>query len=553
MDDLGEEERFIHVMIVESNINGCMVLFQCLKSTLGPFGSDKLIVDDDGSYLTSNDGATILRYLEIDHPAARLLISCAKSQDDTVGDGTTSVVLLTCLLLKNALSYLKQSIHPQSIQIGYNIGLDVALSLIDEIEIGFDVEKINSYQHHHQQQRILYDVASTSISSKILARHKDHFARLGVESILKLGGNRNQERIKIISITGGSMLDSHLIDGVMLKYDSQRNRQRNYNFHSKTGNNTFNIIVGKLQLQSVQSDLHFVKLKANLQESNTTLHSKKIQEQDQLLYRNKIDILLNLNVHVVISDTDIPQYLENLFLENNIEYFCIDDSRELERISFVLGTKFVNDISTSLNMEMISKATNIERVSIGDSIFLKISGIKNCDAATVVLRSPTDTMSEECIRSFKDMLNILSSFIHNPYYIGGGGCAYLYIANKIRAKSKATDNVKLQFALNAFADSLESIPLILIQNAGFDGIALLSKLKSIHEQTNDENNNNNLWKGVNLETGEIVDMLNDINVKEPSFLLRNILKLATRAAQMILRINNNILIEPKVAFKPPTS
>ncbi|GAM25337.1 hypothetical protein SAMD00019534_085120 [Acytostelium subglobosum LB1] len=529
---------------LRSNIEACLALDQCLRSTLGPYGRDKLIVDEHGDYIVSNDGATILRYLQVKHPATKLLISLAKAQDDTVGDGTTSVVLLTCALLQCALRYLNpMSIHPRQIQNGYQVALDLALKMIKDIEV-----PIPWKEDEERARQMMYDIALTSISSKILARFKEHFARLGVDAIMRLGTTQlNQDRIKVIAINGNSMMESKLVDGVLLRYppsnDSERRRTTSRCLMTHDPKDGYRVAVGKLQLQKLQSEMHSVK--ESLGQGGGSA-SASFQQQEQAMLKAKIQPLLNLHANVIVSDTDIPAYLDSVLEEHGIDYFCISDSAELEVIAANLAAPLLYDIK-GVTDEMLARPKAIELVAIGDDSFLQITGVERSNAATVIIRSPTDTMSQECVRSFKDMLNILFASLHNPFVIGGGGCVFMYIANRLRTSLKGTSNEKLQVVVGEYANALESIPALLTHNAGFDSLSTMTRLKTLHAVGDGDNR----WKGVNLDNGEIVDMFVELDVKEPSFLLTNILTLATRAAQMILRINSNILIEPRVAFRPP--
>ncbi|KAM9967703.1 hypothetical protein ACTFIW_001788 [Dictyostelium discoideum] len=595
------------IKTIKENIQACMEIYYHLKSTLGPFGRDKLIVDKNNNYLSTNDGATILQYLKITHPAPRLLIGIAKSQDETVGDGTTSVVLLTCILLQNALKFILLSIHPIIFIKGYQISLDFCLNVINEIKISPIKDNKNNEELLKKEEifeneeflKHLYSVASTSISSKILARYSDHFSKIGVEAVKRLKFNATQDLIRVIGITGNSMLESQLIDGILLEIDrnqlttfkidqqqsssSNNNNKENEKIKSILKNPS--IIIGKLQLNKTSSN-QFQGLNLSIphydDDNNNNNQNNNNKEQ-----RDKIELLIKKGINIVISDTEIPQWIELIFKENNILYFNIPDSRELEIISHCINCSLIYDLSSLSSLldekekegnekekqsSMISKPNSIEILSIGDKFFLKISlngddGNNNnnkrllSNGATMLLRSPTDTMLQECIRSFKDMLNILSATVRNPYLIGGGGCTYIELSKRLRNKANEfiTDE-KLLISINCFADSLEMIPMILIQNAGYDSLDLLGKLKLVHKSTTPTTTTstttanpsiNNIWKGVNLNDGTIVDMISDLNVKEPSFLLSNILTLSSRAAQMILRINNNIFIEPRSQFKIP--
>ncbi|KAK5581186.1 hypothetical protein RB653_001216 [Dictyostelium firmibasis] len=577
------------IKTIKENIQACMEIYYHLKTTLGPYGRDKLIVDRNNNYLSTNDGATILQYLKITHPAARLLIGISKSQDETVGDGTTSVVLLTCILLQNTLKFLLLSIHPIIFIKGFQISLDFCLNVINEIKVSpiGDNNNNNNNEELLKKEEIfeneeflkhLYSVASTSISSKILARYSDHFSKLGVEAVKRLKFNATQDLIRVIGITGNSMLESQLIDGVLLEID--QNQLSGFKINDRQQINKENekiksilknpsIIIGKLQLNKSCSD-QFQGLNLSIpnfydhNNNNNTNNNNNNREQME-----KIELLIGFGINIVISDTEIPAWIESIFKENNILYFNIPDSRELEIISHCINCSLIYDLSSlsSKNINngqqqqqqqhpMISKPNSIDIQSIGDKFFLKISlkgdtsekSLSLSNGATILLRSPTDTMLQECIRSFKDMLNILSATVRNPYLIGGGGCAYIELSKRLRNKAnQSIADEKLLISINCFADSLEMIPMILIQNAGYDSLDLLGKLKSVHKSSN----SSDIWKGVNLNDGTIADMISDLNVKEPSFLLSNILTLSSRAAQMILRINNNIFIEPREQFKIP--
>ncbi|EGC31390.1 hypothetical protein DICPUDRAFT_156771 [Dictyostelium purpureum] len=539
-----------NISTVKNNVKECNEIFYHLKSTLGPYGRDKLILDKNNNYLSTNDGATILKYLKIKHPAARLLIGVAKSQDETVGDGTTSVVLLTCLLLQNSLKYILLSIHPIIFIKGFQISLDFCLKVIDEIKVSpiQNISDLGNEKVFDNQEYLnhLNSIASTSISSKILARFSSHFSNLGVEAIKKLRFNPVQDLVRVIGITGNSMLESKLIDGVLLEINNEqlihyRNEQQNngdqFSNQFQLVLNKPKIIIGKLQLNDISSTLQNLSISAD---------ASIIQELETREILTKFDLIFKLGINIVISDTLLPPLVEQLFKDKGILYFNIQDSRELETLSYCLNSKLIYDISQIEESKCTSPSKPIEIQSIGDKIFLQVSGVSiNSNGATMVLRSPTDSMLQECIRSFKDMLNILSSSVRNPYLVGGGGSIYVEFAKRLREKAtQIIKDEKILIAINCFADSLEMIPMILIENAGYEPIELIGKLKSQHSQSGKENQ----WFGIDLNDGEIVDMFKS-NVREPSFLISNILTLSSRAAQMILRINNNILIEPRSQYQ----
>ncbi|KYQ96788.1 hypothetical protein DLAC_04087 [Tieghemostelium lacteum] len=516
---------------IKSNIDGCTSLYHSLRTTLGPYGRDKLIVDQSHRHLTTNDGATILQYLNLKNPTARLLIGISKSQDTTIGDGTSSVILLTYILLQNSYKYMIMSIHPMIFIKGYQIALQQCIDIINSLSIKFNLT--DQLFDDTKFLEYLYSIASTSISSKILGRYIEHFSVLGVETIKKLKFNENQDLIRVLSIRGTSMKDSRVIDGVLLELLDDNK--------SKPLPNNPKVVIGKLELSQQQYQFPNCKILFSSNENTSSAIS------DSQYYQKKLDILLKYGVNIVISDNELPDILESLFEQNSIFYFKVTDSRELEVLSYCLGTQFLYDLS-SIDDTKISKPKQQKLMSIGDRFFLHLSGIDNSQSATVILRTTTDTQGQEAIRSFKDLLNILSITVRNPNIIAGGGCLYIELAKRLRLYSQDISNDKLKISLNVFADSLEVIPLILIQNAGFqNSLELIEKLKSTHQS------NENHWKGINLHSGQITDMFEQLKILEPSLLLINILTLSSRAAQMILRINNKVIIEPRSQFKPPNT
>eukprot|EP01080_Neovahlkampfia_damariscottae_P005441 gene5441-9254_t len=516
--------------LLDLNIDACLLLSKELSTTLGPCGFDKLIVDKQNNILITNDGITILKNMNIEHPAALLLLEVSKTQDEIIGDGTTSVVLLTCELLRNAKSLLTMNIHPSTISYGYRKCLDISLDILEKESISIDLLNNKS---------TLKEIVKTILSSKILTISSEYFSELIVESILRLNEILNKEnkkdnhnnkelirRLNVEKVIGKSFEETELFDGILvakkLKYKKKIENAK--------------ILISKIEFGNYQTKIFETKFKVDSHLKGEELSNFEIKKMKEICEKIK-----KLKINVIFNSSPISSEVEEFFNSNNILCFGNIDLRKLETLSIATETSIYNSNSLKENLNF-GHAKSVETCFISDSSFIKISG---CNWISIILRAPTPVILDECERSLHDSICVLNEILKSKKIIGGAGSMYIEISKRIRNEMFNYKD-KMQLVLENFAISLETIPVIILQNAGFDS-SLLSELRFKHQK------NENIWYGIDINNGKIKNILqineenNEIKgVIEPTKILESILTSSVDAAESILRIDENILIEPRL-------
>lgn len=493
--------RFSGQEALLSNIEACISLAQELKTTLGPCGMDKIIQKDN--FLISNDGATLAQHFELDHPAALLLVETSKTQDQNVGDGTTSVILLTAELLRGAKSLLAMGVHPAVIIQGYRKACLFAKEVIENVAV--DVKESH-----------LVEIAKTCLSSKILGIHAEYFAKLAVNAVLKLKKFDDwMNRLYVVKKIGKNMLQSELVDGILLLKNG---------FGPKRVENA-KILVCKMEnLGHFKTKIYGTRIRVETHEQGHKLSSFEQQEIQSLCKK-----IVDLGVNVVFNGHPIFDTAKHYFTSHGV--LCVGnlDFKQIDMLSLATGCPIVTNLEYVKGN--LGKAGLVEQVCIADEMAVKVTG---CDWCSVLLRAPTKTMLSECERSFHDAIRILHSTINCKKVVGGGGALYIEIAKRLREQEFSN---KIQLVVEVFSNALETIPTILSQNGGFDSAKLVTELRNVHKKKE------GIWYGIDMENGTVSDMLNN-GIIEPAALLSSILTCACDSAEMILRIDENVYIKP---------
>merc|ERR1712165_680141 len=501
-----------------SSFVGAMAVGDLVKSTLGPKGMDKILWGmgrNEGQVEVTNDGATILRSIGVDNPAAKILVDMSKVQDDEVGDGTTSVVVFASELLKEAEKLIDMRIHPQTIVAGWRKATKVARGVLEanSLDHGTDPEKF---------REDLMNIARTTLSSKILSQHKDFFSKMAVDAVLRLRKSSNLDAIQIIKVQGGTLEESFLDEGFLLnKKPGVRQPKKIENAKILIGNTPMD--TDKIKVFGSRVKVDAVSKVADLE----LAEKEKMKEKVELICKHDINVFINRQL--------IYNYPEQLFADKGVMAIEHADFDGIERLALVTGGEIV---STFGNPELvkIGKCDLIEQVEIGEETLIKFSGVALGEACSIVLRGATEQILDEAERSLHDALCVLTSTVKETKTVYGGGCSEMLMANAVM-DAAATTPGKEAIAMESFAKALSELPTAIAENGGFDSAQLVSELRALHKQ-------NKATMGLNMSEGIVGDM-GELGITESLSVKRQVIVSASEAAEMILRVDDILKAAPR--------
>ncbi|QBM86429.1 T-complex protein 1 subunit beta [Metschnikowia aff. pulcherrima] len=498
---------------------GAIAVGDLVKTTLGPKGMDKLLQlssDPDRSMVT-NDGATILKAIPLDNPAAKVLVNIAKVQDDEVGDGTTSVTVLGAELLREAEKLVDKKIHPQTIIEGFRIARDTSVAALDRIAVdnAADLAKFRAD---------LVNIAKTTLSSKILAQDKEQFAELAVDAVLRLKGSTNLNNIQIIKKLGGKMSDSYLDEGFIL--------EKKFGINQPKKITNAKILVANTSLDTDKVKIFGAKFKVD-----STLKLAELEKAEKLKMKAKIDKIKKFGINVFINRQLIYDYPEQLFSDAKINSIEHADFDGVERLALVTGAEVASTFD-SPDKVRLGTCESIEEVLIGEDTFLKFLGVAAGEACTIVLRGATEQGLDEAERSLHDALSVLSQTTRETRTVLGGGCSEMVMLKAVD-QAAANETGKKSLAIEAFGRALRQLPTILADNAGFDSSELVAKLRAAIY-------NGMTTLGLDLNEGKVADM-RDMGIVESYKLKRAVVSSAAEAAEVLLRVDNILRAKPRTA------
>uniref|UniRef100_A0A069DV50 T-complex protein 1 subunit eta n=1 Tax=Panstrongylus megistus TaxID=65343 RepID=A0A069DV50_9HEMI len=497
-----------------SNINACQVVVDAVRTTLGPRGMDKLIVGSNGKATISNDGATIMKLLDIVHPAAKTLVDIAKSQDAEVGDGTTSVVLLAGEYLKQLKPYVDEGVHPRNMIKAVRKATQLALDKINSLAV--KIEKSNDSQH----RALLEKCAATALSSKLIHQQKGFFSKMVVDTVLQLDDLLPLDMIGIKKIQGGALEDSLLVAGVAFKktfsYAGFEMQPKNYKNP-------------KIALLNIELELKAERDNAEIRLNSVEEYQKVVDVEWQILYE-KLDKIAKSGAQVVLSKLPIGDVATQYFADRDM--FCAGrvPEEDMKRTMKACGGSI---ISTTKDMTdaMLGSCEHFEEKQIGGERFNIFAGCPQAKTCTLILRGGAEQFLEETERSLHDAIMIVRRTIKNDSVVAGGGAIEMELSKALRDYSRTIAG-KEQLLIGAIAKALEIIPRQLCDNAGFDATAILNKLRQKHAQ-------GSCWYGVDVMTEDISDNMEKC-VWEPAVVKKNALQAASEAVCLILSVDETI-------------
>jgi len=497
-----------------SNINACQAVVDVVRTTLGPRGMDKLIHDDQGNVTISNDGATLMKLLQIVHPAAVTLVQISMSQDAEVGDGTTSVVLLAGEFLREAKPYIEEGVHPQIIIKAYREAVTLAVGKLDELSV-----KLNE-QEDGARRDMLEKSAATSLSSKLVSGHKNFFAKMVVDAVLSLDERSDINLIGMKKVQGGALQDSMMVEGVAFKktFSYAGFEQMTKQFANP-----------KIVLLNVELELKAERDNAEVRISDVASYQKVVDAEWDIIY-DKLAKIVDSGASIVLSRLAIGDLATQYFADRGL--FCAgrvadDDMKRMSRATGAMVQTSCNDLNSSI----LGSCEAFEERQVGGERFNFFSGCPEAKTCTIVLRGGAEQFIAEAERSLHDAIMNTRRLLKNPSVIAGGGAIEMELSAFLREHSRTIFG-KSQLLITAFAKALEVIPRQVSSNAGMDPTDVLNKLRMKHAH-------GGKWYGVDVVECGVCDTFESF-VWEASVMKRNALMAACEAACLILSVDETV-------------
>ncbi|KAK9457730.1 chaperonin Cpn60/TCP-1 family [Dipodascopsis uninucleata] len=498
-----------------SNINACIAIQDTIKPTLGPLGSDILIVGSRGDTTISNDGATILKLLDVVHPAAKVLVDISRSQDAEVGDGTTSVTILAGELLRESKAFVEEGVSTHVITKGYKKAAELAVNKIKELAVHIDRQNENEFRD------LLTKCAATAMSSKLINRNSDLFTKMAVDSVLSLDqDDLDDNLIGVKKVPGGGIEDSFMVNGVAFKKTFS---YAGFEQQPKSFKNP------KIVCLNVELELKAEKDNAEVRVEQVSEYQAIVDAEWKIIF-DKLEAIYNTGAKIVLSKLPIGDLATQFFADRDI--FCAGRvaADDMERVLQAVGGNMQSTCS-DLKEEYLGTCENFEERQIGGDRYNLFTGCPKAKTCTLILRGGADQFIEEVERSLHDAIMIVKRSVKNNSIVAGGGAIEMELSKYLREYSRTIAG-KQQLIVAAFAKALEVIPRQLCDNAGFDATDLLNRLRMRHSR-------DDLWAGIDFDSGNISNNLEKF-VWEPSLVKVNAIQSATEAACLILSVDETV-------------
>ena len=507
----------------DANIQAAQIVAQAIKTSLGPKGMDKMLVDSFGDVTITNDGATMLKEMDIQHPAAKMMVEISKTQDDEVGDGTTTVVVLAGELLGNAVELMEKKVHATVIIDGYRDAQEQALKYLDEIAINVDpMDKV-----------ILKKVARTSMASKLIHGYSDYLSDIAIDAILQVaeeadgGYTVDLDNVKIEKKPGGSLTDTEFIKGLVIDKEAVHADMPKLVRDAKIG-----LLNAAMEIEKTEFDakIHI--------ESPDEMQAYLNQEEDTL--RGMVQKVKDAGINVLLCQKGIDDMVQHFLSREGILAARRLKKSDMEALARATGAKVVTNVD-QLNADDAGYAATVEEKKIGDDKLIFVEGCRNPKAVSILIRGGTERIVDEADRSLHDALCVIRDVVQEPKVVAGGGAPEVEVARRLREYAEGVTG-RERLAIVKFADAVEVIPITLAENAGMDPIDALSEMQSLHTK-------GVIWAGVNSFDGEVSDMA-ELDVYEPMAVKVQAIKSATEASTMLLKIDD-VIAASKMSAGPP--
>ena len=497
-----------------NNIMAAQVIGEVLKTTLGPKGMDKMLVDSLGDITITNDGAAILKEIDVEHPAAKMMVEIAKTQDDMVGDGTTTAVVLASELLKKAEELLDQNIHPIILVSGYRKASQKAIEVINKISIPLDVN----------DRKTLLKVALTSMSSKSVGSAREHLAEISIDAVKQIAEQRGDktiadiDNIQLVKKTGKSLLETQLIRGIIIDKEVVNPGM------PKTKENA------KILLLDEALEIEKTEMSAEIRIKDPS-QMKAFLDQENDMMQNMVTKVKASGADIVFCQKGIDDMVQHFLAKAGIMAARRVKESDMEKLARATGGRIISDLD-DLKPADLGLAGLVDEHKIGDDKMIFVEKCKDPHSVAILIRAGLERMVDEAERAIIDSLSVVSDVIENNKIVAGGGAVEIEVAKELRKYATKVGG-REQLAVEAFADAVEVIPRTLAENAGLQPIDILVELRSKHDAPEGRN------IGINVFTGKLQNSVEE-GVIEPLVVKEQAIKSAAESAAMILRIDDVI-------------
>ncbi len=492
------------------NILAAKAVAEAVRTTLGPKGMDKMLIDGSGDATITNDGATILREMDIENPVAKMIVEVAKAQDDEIGDGTTTAVIIAGKLLEKAEALLDQDVHPTVIVQGYKQAQSKAQSVLQEMAIDASGD-----------QKMLLKIAQTAMRGKGIEIAMDKLAQISVDAAMAVVGFEGkdiEENVKTVRIPGGRIEDSVINYGIVVEKERTSSQMPKRIVKAR-----ILLLEGTLELKKLDTDAKITITEAK------DLNSFK--EGEEKVIKAQVDAIKAAGANVVFCEKGIGVAAQNYLANLGILAARRVKKEDMKMLALATGARLVGDVML-VTPEDLGSAALVEERKVGkDKHMIFVEGCEKAKAVSIILHGVSDQFLEEMERALDDALNVVLDVIRSGKIVPGGGAPEILVAEKLRQYASTLEG-REQLAIRAFADAVESIPLTLAENSGFDPVDCLAALRAKHGQGMKN-------YGLDILTGEPADMLAQ-GVVEPLKVKTQAIKSATEAATMVLRVDDVI-------------
>ena len=508
-----------------NNIMAARIIAEVLRTTLGPRGMDKMLIDSLGDITITNDGAAILDEIDVEHPAAKMMVEIAKTQDDMVGDGTTTAVILAGELLRKAEELLNQNIHPTVIVGGYRKAVQKAVEALDKVGTTVDPK----------DRATLKKVAITSMGSKAVGAARDHLAEIAIDAVKQIAEQRGEKRIadidhiQIIKKEGKSLFDTQLVRGIIIDKEV---------VHASMPKRVEN---AKIALLDCPLEVEKTEFNAEIRISDPTKIKAFLDKETRML-KEMVEKIKVSGAKVLFCQKGIDDMAQHFLAKEGVITARRVKQSDMEKLARATGGRVITNLDDLKNTDL-GKAGLVEERKVGEDKMIFVEKCKDPHSVAVLIRAGLERMVDEAERAMNDALSVVADVIEYNKIVAGGGAIEAEIAKVLRSYATKVGG-REQLAIEAFADSIEIVPKTLAENAGLESIDILVGLRAAHEKAKGH------LMGVDVFTGKIVDM-NKNGVVEPLKVKEQAMKSASEVASMIIRIDDVIAATKPKAGKAP--
>jgi thermosome len=504
----------------KANITAARIIAETVKSTLGPRGMDKMLVDSLGDVTITNDGATILDEVDVQHPAAKMMVEVAKTQDDEVGDGTTTAVVLAGELLKYGEELLNENIHPTIIVSGYKKAAEKAIEILNEIAVPIDLN----------DRETLKKIALTSMRSKSVVTAGDHLAEIAIDAVRQVAEKRGEsyyvdiDNVQLVKKEGKSIFDTELIKGIIIDKEV---------VHPGMPKRIEN---AKIALLDAPLEIEKTEISAEIRIRDPTQMKAFLDEETRMM-KAMVEKIVKAGANVTLCQKGIDDMAQHFLAKEGVMAVRRIKKSDMEKLARATGGRIVTNLD-DFKPSDLGECEMAEEKKIGDDKMVFIKGCKDPKSVAILIRAGLERLVDEAERSLTDALSVIADVYEKNKIVAGGGAVEAEVAKRLKDYAAKVGG-REQLAIEAFAKSLEVIPKALAENSGLDSIDIMVSLRTAHEKPE------GIGMGINVFTGKIEDMMKK-GVIEPVKVKEQAIKSAVEAASMILRIDDVI-----AAAKPP--